>query len=103
MKRAVFVHFREQKAQKRSAEAGTDLSYEEMDAYIGKTESLENISLLEYEEIKRQIMENLTDEQKSILSQYEDASAPQVKARSSTDSAGGFTFGDHKKKGFRKR
>ncbi len=50
-----------------------------------------------------QVPENLTDEQKSILSQYEDASAPQVKARSSTDSAGGFTFGDHKKKGFRKR
>ena len=34
-----------------------------------------------------QVPENLTDEQKSILSQYEDASAPQVKARSSTDQA----------------
>ena len=67
MKRAVFVHFREQKAQKRSAEAGADLSYEEMNAYIGKSESMENISLLEYTEITRQIMENLTDEQRKIF------------------------------------
>ena len=67
MKRAVFVHFREQKAQKRSAEAGADLSYEEMNAYIGKSESMENISLLEYTETTRQIMENLTDEQRKIF------------------------------------
>ena len=67
MKRAVFVHFREQKAQKRNAEAGADLSYEEMNAYIGKSESMENISLLEYTETTRQIMENLTDEQRKIF------------------------------------
>ena len=67
MKRAVFVHFREQKAQKRSAEVGADLSYEEIDAYIGKSESMENFSLLEYTEITRQIMENLTGEQRKIF------------------------------------
>ena len=67
MKRAVFVHFREQKAKKRSAESGTDLSYEEMDAYLGKSQSMENISLLEYTETTRQIMENLTDEQRIIF------------------------------------
>jgi len=50
-----------------------------------------------------QVPEKLTDEQKNILNQYENASSPQVVARSSTDSAGGFSFGDHKKKkGFRK-
>ena len=50
-----------------------------------------------------QVPEKLTDEQKSILNQYENASGPAVNARSSTDSAGGFSFGDHKKKkGFRK-
>ena len=49
-----------------------------------------------------QVPENLTEEQKSILNQYENASATGVNARSSTDS-GGFSFGDHKKKkGFRK-
>lgn len=67
MKRAVYVYFREQKAQKRRSEAGTDLSYEEMDAYVGKSESMENISLLEYTETTRQIMENLTEEQRKIF------------------------------------
>ena len=44
-----------------------NLSYEEMNAYIGKSESMENISLLEYTETTRQIMENLTDEQRKIF------------------------------------
>lgn len=48
-----------------------------------------------------QVPENLTDEQKSILNQYE-ATGPGVNARSSTDSAGDFSFGGHKKKKFRK-
>lgn len=48
-----------------------------------------------------QVPDNLTDEQKSILNQYEAASA--VNTRATTDSAGGFSFGDHKKKkGFRR-
>ena len=48
-----------------------------------------------------QVPDNLTDEQKSILNQYEAAST--VNTRATTDSAGGFSFGDHKKKkGFRR-
>ncbi|MCR5215130.1 MAG: molecular chaperone DnaJ [Eubacterium sp.] len=49
-----------------------------------------------------QVPENLTEEQKSILNQYENASGPAVNMRSSTDSAGDFSFGGHKKKKFRK-
>lgn len=48
-----------------------------------------------------QVPDKLTEEQKSILNQYANTTA--VNARSSTDSAGGFSFGDHKKKkGFKK-
>ncbi len=48
-----------------------------------------------------QVPDKLTEEQKSILNQY--ANTTTVNARSSTDSAGGFSFGDHKKKrGFEK-
>lgn len=48
-----------------------------------------------------QVPDKLTEEQKSILNQY--ANTTSVNARSSTDSAGGFSFGDHKKKkGFKK-
>lgn len=48
-----------------------------------------------------QVPDKLTEEQKSILNQY--AKTTTVNARSSTDSAGGFSFGDHKKKkGFKK-
>ena len=48
-----------------------------------------------------QVPDKLTEEQKSILNQY--ANTTTVNARSSTDSAGGFSFGDHKKKkGFKK-
>jgi len=49
-----------------------------------------------------QVPENLTDEQKQILNQYENASGPAVTTRSSTDSGGDFSFGGHKKKKFRK-
>ena len=48
-----------------------------------------------------QVPDKLTEEQKNILNQY--ANTTGVNARSSTDSAGGFSFGDHKKKkGFKK-
>ncbi len=48
-----------------------------------------------------QVPDKLTEEQKSILNQY--ANTTTVNARSSKDSAGGFSFGDHKKKkGFKK-
>ena len=43
-----------------------------------------------------QVPDKLTEEQKSILNQY--ANTTGVNARSSTDSVGGFSFGDHKKK-----
>lgn len=36
MKRAIYRHFRERKALKRSSEAGADVSFEEIDDYIGK-------------------------------------------------------------------
>ncbi|MDD6400871.1 MAG: molecular chaperone DnaJ [Lachnospiraceae bacterium] len=48
-----------------------------------------------------QVPDKLTEEQKTILNQY--ANTTGVNARSSTDSSGGFSFGDHKKKkGFKK-
>lgn len=43
-----------------------------------------------------QVPENLTEEQKNILNQYEQASL--VETRPATDSAGSFTFGDHKRR-----
>ena len=67
MKRAVFVHFRKQKAQKRSSEAGTDISFESIDACFGKSDSMENSSLLEYEETIKQIESILTIEQWKIF------------------------------------
>jgi len=47
-----------------------------------------------------QVPDKLTEEQKAILNQYDQVSP--VNARATTDSAGGFSFGSHKKKGFRK-
>lgn len=48
-----------------------------------------------------QVPDKLTEEQKNILNQY--ANTTGVNARSSKDSAGSFSFGDHKKKkGFKK-
>lgn len=67
MKRAINHHFRELKAQKRSSEAGADISLESIDGYIGKSNSLENISLLEYMETVEQIESNLTEEQQRIF------------------------------------
>jgi len=43
-----------------------------------------------------QVPDNLTEEQKSILNQYEKTTT--VNARAATDSAGGFSFGDHRKR-----
>ena len=68
MKRAVYRHFREQKALKRCSEAGSDISYEEIEAYNGKSAcSMEDFSLLEYKETIKQIEENLTAEQQRIF------------------------------------
>lgn len=68
MRRAVYGHFREQKAQKRSSECGTDISFNELDAYIGQSISgIENLSLLEYDETIKQIENILTVEQQQIF------------------------------------
>ena len=68
MKRAIYRHFREQKALKRSSEAGADISFDEVDAYIGKSiNSMENSSSLEYEETVKQIENLLTLEQQRIF------------------------------------
>ncbi len=66
MKRAVNRHFRGQKALKRSSEAGADISFDEVDAYAGKSIcSMEN--LLEYKETMQQIESILTAEQQRIF------------------------------------
>jgi RNA polymerase sigma factor (sigma-70 family) len=64
MKRAVNHYFRELKALKRNSGNGTDLSYEEMEIFIGDSESFSET------EIKQAIMEimgKLTDEQQRIF------------------------------------
>ena len=67
MKRAVYRYFRKQKAFKRSSEAGADISFESLDACIGKSTILENISFLEYMETLKQIESILTAEQQKIF------------------------------------
>lgn len=67
MKRAIFCHFRKLKAQKRSFEAGADVSLEKIDDYIGNSTSMENSSLLEYMETVEQIESNLNEEQRKIF------------------------------------
>lgn len=65
MKRAIYRHFREQKALKRSSEAGADISFDEV---IGKLiNSMEISSSLEYEETVKQIENLLTKEQQRIF------------------------------------
>ena len=68
MKRAIFRHFRGMKAQKRSSEDGADISFESINEYIGKSIcSMDNLSLLEYEETVKQIEAILTIEQQRIF------------------------------------
>ena len=66
--RAVFVHFRKQKAQKRSTEAGSDISLDSMDMNISNHSTMETASNLEYREMVKQIENGLTEEQKKIFS-----------------------------------
>lgn len=68
MKRAVFVYFRKQKAQKRNADAGTDISIDSIDMFISNEYITESISNLEYREIVKQIKIGLTEEQWKIFS-----------------------------------
>lgn len=68
MKRAINHHFRELKAQKRSSEAGVDISFEEVDAFIGKPIcNMEDFLSLEYMEVIKQIESILTAEQQKIF------------------------------------
>lgn len=68
MKCAISRHFRKIKAQKRSSEAGADISFESINEYIGKTIcDMNNLSLLEYEETIKQIESLLTMEQQRIF------------------------------------
>ncbi len=67
MKRAVYKHFRKQKALKRSSEAGADISFNGIDACMSDSiSSMEN--LLEYKETMQQIESILTSEQQRIFS-----------------------------------
>lgn len=68
MKRAVFVHFRKQKAQKRSCEAGADISLDSMNDNISQSTTNENESLVEYAEAIKKIESILSDEQRKIFS-----------------------------------
>ena len=68
MKRAVYRYFRKQKALKRCSKTGKDVSFEEVDAYVGKSVcSMENFSSLEYMETIQQIKCSLTAEQQRIF------------------------------------
>lgn len=52
MRRAIYTHFRKQKAQKRRSEYGADISFDEIDSYIGESiNGMENFLLLECKEI----------------------------------------------------
>lgn len=68
MKRAVFVHFRKQKAQKRSTEAGTDISFDVVDMFIDNHTTMETASNLEYREMVKLIENGLTEKQRKIFS-----------------------------------
>ena len=67
MKRAVFVYFRKQKAQKRSTEAGADISLDSIDMNMSNHATIENSSNLEYREMIEQIEKRLTEEQRKIF------------------------------------
>lgn len=68
MKRAVYRYFREQKTMKRSSAAGDDISFEEIDAYIGESVcSMSNEDSLEYRETIQRIETLLTEEQRKIF------------------------------------
>jgi RNA polymerase sigma-70 factor (ECF subfamily) len=64
MKRAVYRHFREQKAKKRCSGVGADMPIEEMESYVGNAE---NVSSLVYEETIKEIETILTEEQQKIF------------------------------------
>ena len=68
MKRAIYRHFREQKALKRSSEAGADISLETITDSSSKPDIRDATSTIEYMETLKEIKSNLTDEQQKIFS-----------------------------------
>ena len=68
MKRAIYRHFRKQKALKRSSEAGADISMDAMNDNINQSSTKGNASMLEYRETVREIKSNLTEVQQKIFS-----------------------------------
>lgn len=68
MKRAVYIHFRKEKTQKRSTEAGADISLDSLDMNVEGHSTMENSSSLEYRETIKQIENGLTEEQRKIFS-----------------------------------
>ena len=68
MKNAVHRHFRKQKTQKRSTEAGADISFESIDLCVSGHSTIETDSSLEYREMVEQIENELTEEQRKIFS-----------------------------------
>lgn len=69
MKRDLYRYYREQKAQKRSTENGTDISYDEIDIFLECDKSSENLKSLEYAETLERIARELTEEQQEIFKQ----------------------------------
>ena len=67
MKRAIYRHFRKQKALKRSSEAGADISMDSMNDNINQSSTKGNTSMLEYRETVREIKSNLTEVQQKIF------------------------------------
>lgn len=68
MKNAVHRHFRKQKAQKRSTEAGADISLDSLDMNVADHLTMESVSSLEYRKMVEQIEKELTEEQRKIFS-----------------------------------
>lgn len=67
MKRALYRHFRKEKTQKRSTEAGADISFDAMGESISDEAISENGSMLEYTETVKAIINHLTCEQRKIF------------------------------------
>lgn len=68
MRRAIYIYFRKQKALKRRPDFGADISFDEIDNYVGETVCrMENFSSLEYMEAVKQIESALTVEQQYIF------------------------------------
>ncbi len=71
MRRAVYVHFRKQRASKRSSGLGVDVGFADVQNVSGISKGMncneENFHMLEYKEIVRKILDDLTGEQQRIF------------------------------------